>query len=239
MLLATYNIQRGRGLDLARDLDRTVLLLASTGADVIGLQEVVEEPLGRRGDQPRLIAEALGMQYTFQPARPLDRGHYGVALLARAPITSPRAVNLAVSGREPRVAVEAVVDGWKVFVCHFGLRSAERSEQVSRLRAELRRSHRPRVVMGDFNEPHHGPVARTLEAELGPSPQVSSHPALAPLFSLDRIYADAPLGGVRALRSGRARFASDHLPVMAAMDRARVYFPPSRSVASSRFAYQR
>lgn len=237
MLLATYNIQRGRGLDLARDLDRTVALLGSTRADIIGLQEVVEEPLGRRGDQPRLIAEALGMECAFQAARPLGRGHYGVALLARAPITSSRAVDLSVSGREPRVALEATVEGWSVFVCHFGLRAAERSEQVSRLRAELRRSRRPRVVMGDFNEWRHGPVARTLDAELAPSLQVASHPALAPLFMLDRIYADAPLSGVHALRSGRARLASDHLPVMAAMDR--VYFPPSRSLPSSRFAYQR
>lgn len=215
MLVATYNIQRGRGLDLTRDLDRTIELLASIGAEIVGLQEVVEEPRGPRGDQTRLIAESLGMYHVFQPARRLGRGHYGVALLSRSPISSSAGVDLSIPRREPRAAVHARIGTADVFVCHFGLGPAERSQQVSRLRAVLRAAGPRRVVMGDFNEPGHGPVARTLEAELGPRDLVLSHPALLPLFALDRIYSDAAVHGLRAHHTSVARVASDHLPVVA------------------------
>ena len=77
----------------------------------------------------------------------------------------------------------------------------------------------PRVVMGDFNEWHRGPVTRGLKLEFS-SPMRRmrrTHPAMFPLFRLDRIYWDVELQGEEFLvhRTRLARVASDHLPVVA------------------------
>jgi endonuclease/exonuclease/phosphatase family metal-dependent hydrolase len=77
----------------------------------------------------------------------------------------------------------------------------------------------PRILMGDFNEWHFGPITRGLRREFA-SPMRKrlrrTHPSWFPLFKLDRIYWDMALEG-RAFhvhRSRLARVASDHLPVI-------------------------
>lgn len=215
MIVATYNIQRGRGLDFVRRLSRAIDVLSHLHADVIGLQEVVREPHGPRGDQAGDIARALGMNIVFQAARPHGSGLYGVALLSKHPIEDVDHVDLSVPKREPRVALRANVLRTTFFVCHFGLGPRERAMQAGILRSHLRAHHGPRVVMGDFNEWSHGPVAHALESELGVAKMVATHPAAHPILPLDRIYSDAPLSGVHAHRVGVARVASDHLPLVA------------------------
>src|SRR5207247_2029098 len=74
------------------------------------------------------------------------------------------------------------------------------------------------LVMGDFNAWHRGPVTRGLRLEFA-SPMRRmrrTHPAVFPLFRLDRIYWDVELEGeaFHVHRSRLARVASDHLPVM-------------------------
>jgi len=75
------------------------------------------------------------------------------------------------------------------------------------------------VLMGDFNEWHRGPITRELRVEFS-SPMRRmrrTHPAVFPLFRLDRIYWDRDLEGeaFRAHRTRLSRLASDHLPVVA------------------------
>ncbi len=74
--------------------------------------------------------------------------------------------------------------------------------------------------MGDFNEWHPGPVTRNLRKEFTSHMRRRvrrTHPALFPLFPLDRIYWDRDLEGEQfhVHRSRLARVASDHLPVVA------------------------
>src|SRR2546422_11263837 len=74
-----------------------------------------------------------------------------------------------------------------------------------------------RSLVGDFNEWHRGPITRGLRREFS-SPMRRmrrTHPAMFPLFALDRIYWDVELQGREfdVHRSRRARMASDHLPV--------------------------
>src|SRR6185436_1572420 len=121
MIVASYNIQRGRGLDFVRRIERAVEVLRSVDADVIGLQEVVVEPEGPRGDQLRIIADALGMKSHFASARPHGLGDYGVAILSRTEIASVRTHDISVPRMERRVVLEAETEGVRVFVCHFGL----------------------------------------------------------------------------------------------------------------------
>jgi endonuclease/exonuclease/phosphatase family metal-dependent hydrolase len=75
------------------------------------------------------------------------------------------------------------------------------------------------VLMGDFNEWHFGPITRGLRREFS-SPMRRmrrTHPAMFPLFKLDRIYWDAELEGeeFHVHRTRLSRVASDHLPVVA------------------------
>ena len=134
MIVASYNIQRGRGLDFVRRIERAVEVLRSVDADVIGLQEVVVEPEGPRGDQLRIIADALGMKSHFASARPHGLGDYGVAILSRTEIASVRTHDISVPRMERRVVLEAETEGVRVFVCHFGLGLRERRAQAEKLR---------------------------------------------------------------------------------------------------------
>ncbi|HEY8086291.1 MAG TPA: endonuclease/exonuclease/phosphatase family protein, partial [Polyangiaceae bacterium] len=62
--IVSWNIQKGIGMDLRRDFLRTARVLEETGADVIGLQEVL-----RTGafDQAGVLAGALGMALAWGP----------------------------------------------------------------------------------------------------------------------------------------------------------------------------
>ena len=215
MKIASYNIQRGRGLDFVRHLERAIDVLRSIDADVIGLQEVVVEPEGPHGDQLQTIARALGMKCAFVAARPHDLGDYGVAILSRVEIANVCAHDLSVPRMEKRVVLEAETCGRRVFVCHFGLGPRERRAQAEKLRAIVACAPKPRLVLGDFNEWTHGAVAHALEAELGVIPRVVTHPAAWPVLPLDRIYSDARIVSLSAHRTPPAHVASDHLPLVA------------------------
>jgi endonuclease/exonuclease/phosphatase family metal-dependent hydrolase len=141
--------------------------------------------------------------------------------------------------REPRGCLRvdlAVADRvLHIFVAHFGLAFRERRAQVGRLGRFIRavgELEGPRVLLGDFNEWHRGPVTRGLRREFS-SPMRRmrrTHPAMFPLFALDRIYWDVELEGeaFHVHRSRLARVASDHLPVVV---RLRVR-PRQRGVAA-------
>src|SRR5213596_3604453 len=109
-----------------------------------------------------------------------------------------------------------------VFNCHLGLALSERRKQLALLRRFVRDSARlvgPRVLVGDFNEWHRGPITRGLRREFS-SPMRRmrrTHPAMFPIFKLDRIYWDVELEAdeFHVHRSRLSRVASDHLPVVA------------------------
>jgi endonuclease/exonuclease/phosphatase family metal-dependent hydrolase len=124
-----------------------------------------------------------------------------------------------------------------VFNCHFGLAFRERRRQIALLGAFIGVSGElagPRVLMGDFNEWHLGPVTRRLRREFAsPVRRLRrTHPSVFPVFALDRIYWDVDLEGeeLRAHRSRLAKLASDHLPLVA---RLTLRQPPS---APTRYA---
>lgn len=237
LVVASYNIHRGVGLDRRRDLDRIARVIAEIGPDVIGLQEVVRANGVAHADQAQYLAAALGMTLVMGETRAFGDGTYGNAVLTRLPVLNSMRCDLSCDGREPRGAlrVDLGVDETAVhiFNCHFGLAFHERRAQLGLLHAFLRATDcaGPRLLMGDFNEWHRGPVTRVLRREFS-SPMRRlrrTHPALFPLFRLDRIYWDVELQGetFQAHRSRLSRVASDHLPVVA---RVRVCPRGSRTV---------
>ena len=223
--VVSYNIHRGVGLDRRLDLDRIADVIAETAPDVVGLQEVIREAGGAAGDQVAYLAAALGMERVMGETRAHGTGTYGNAVLTRLPVLASARRDLSQGAREPRgcLRVDLDVKGTPlhVFNCHLGLALSERRKQLALLRRFVRDSARlvgPRVLVGDFNEWHRGPITRGLRREFS-SPMRRmrrTHPAMFPLFALDRIYWDVELQGqeFHVHRSRLARVASDHLPVV-------------------------
>jgi endonuclease/exonuclease/phosphatase family metal-dependent hydrolase len=224
--IVTYNIHRGRGMDRRVDLDRIAGVLHETGGDVIGLQEVIRKTGEARADQAAYLARALDMDLVMGETRSYESGTYGNAVLTRLPIIGSARCDLSIERREPRgcLRVDIAVGAAAVhlFNLHLGLRMRERSRQL-RLLGEfidvIQPGRGPRVLVGDFNEWHPGPVMRRLRREFVSHVRRRArrtHPAVFPLFALDRIYWDHALVGeeIRVHRSRLARLASDHLPVV-------------------------
>jgi endonuclease/exonuclease/phosphatase family metal-dependent hydrolase len=228
LVVASYNIHRGLGLDRRLDLDRIAGVIDEIRPDLIGLQEVIRENGVAHEDQAAYLAERLGMTLVMGVVRPYRNGTYGNAVLSRLPVLGWGACDLSHGAREPRAClrVDVDVDGrpLHVFNCHFGLALRERRQQVDLLTRFLRdvaAMAGPRVVMGDFNEWHPGPVSRRLKREFS-SPMRRmrrTHPAMFPLFPLDRLYWDVELEGreFHPHASRLARVASDHLPIVATL----------------------
>ena len=239
LVIASYNIHRGVGLDRRRDLDRIGAVIAEMQPDVVGLQEVIREDATDHRDQAAYLASKLGMEVVMGETRTLlDGGLYGNAVLTRLPVLGSSRCDLSWRAREPRgcVRVDLGVDGTAVHVfnCHFGLALRERREQfriLARFIKDAQSLAGPRVLLGDFNEWHTGPITRGMKREFS-SPMRRmrrTHPSWFPLFALDRIYWDVELEGqeFRVHRSKLARVASDHLPIAVTL---RVRHPVARAV---------
>jgi endonuclease/exonuclease/phosphatase family metal-dependent hydrolase len=154
--VATYNIHIGKDADNNLNLESTIETLRATGADLIGLQEIERHsPRSQFADQPRKLAEALGMQYHFEPALSVGPFEFGNAVLSRYPILATERIDLK-SSKEDRVALLATVDVQgrpvRVLVTHLGLLQPERARDVAELRNRLQgEEEAPVLVLGDFN----------------------------------------------------------------------------------------
>lgn len=223
--IGSYNIHRCVGNDHACDVARVAAVIEETGCDTIGLQEVDSRPEGRHDSmQLDFIAGRLGMQAVAGHTIVHLQGEYGNALLTRRPIVAVRRHDFSFGRREPRGALEVILDvagrPVRVFVTHLGLRPAERRYQVRHMLRLLHDlpPHQLVLVLGDINEwlPLGRPL-RWMHGLLGHTPGERSFPARLPLFALDRVWV-RPRHALLAFgvhRSPASRLASDHLPVKA------------------------
>lgn len=218
--VATYNIHRARGLDGQVSLNRIADVLRQIDADVVGVQEVYEA-------QAEHLARDLEMQFVTGVTVHRSDGAYGNAIFTRLPLQGVATFDLSVRTREARggIRVDLALRNHilHVFNVHLGLRGRERAEQVKWLvERHILWDDRtgPRVVIGDLNEwfPP-GRVGRALRREFTSLRRRLTHPALLPLWALDRIYWDHAVRGesLRVHRSRLARVASDHLPLVASL----------------------
>lgn len=225
MRIATWNLHEAVGVDGRCLPTRIARVLAELDADVVALQEFSP----RRGTVDELAAElerAADATLVVMPTF-LKRGRvFGNALLCRLPIVAVEARDLALERREPRNAIDARLawDGapLRVLATHLGLRRAERIRQVERLDALLDGGDVPTVLLGDFNEWRlHGCLA-PLERHLARVPAPPTFPSPCPVARLDRVFVSSALrvSHVHAHRSRSAGVASDHLPLVATIERA-------------------
>ncbi|MCA1594508.1 MAG: metal-dependent hydrolase, partial [Acidobacteria bacterium] len=79
LMVATYNIHTGIGMDKKLDLARIARVIKETRADIVGLQEV-DRGVKRTGgiDEIAELARLTGMDYAFAHNLDYQGGQYGV-----------------------------------------------------------------------------------------------------------------------------------------------------------------
>jgi iduronate 2-sulfatase len=157
----SYNIHHAQGVDGNLDLQRIAEVIRSSQADIVALQEV-DQSVARSDivDQPRLLAEALGMHFAFGGNFELEGGYYGNALLSRFPIE--KTINHPLpneGGGEQRGLLEADLKlPGDITLKFFNTHLDHRPEPAQRLASAKfinqlleRTAQRPACLAGDLN----------------------------------------------------------------------------------------
>ncbi|MBC8071730.1 MAG: endonuclease/exonuclease/phosphatase family protein [Deltaproteobacteria bacterium] len=219
----TYNILGGE-LGLAP----VIAALRDFDADLVALQEVDRGTRrAKRVDQPRAIAEALGMHVEFAEHGGPGGGRTGVALLSREPLTHVERIELpdgVLAALQADVAIENAVV--RTFVVHLlptelgDPRARQAGRDIARLREAdvvlLRATdqRRPTLVLGDFNALSNGPeyaaFADHFEDACPHGPP--TWPATKPTHRIDYVWSSPELRVLGCPSSTPT--ASDHLPVV-------------------------
>lgn len=227
--VASYNIHEGVGGDRILDLERVACVINDLDPDVIALQEV-HTGFGVKPQRRQLdfLAQATELSPVSGVTMLRSDGHYGNAVLVRTRILREHLHDISFSGREPRGVIDLIIETdlgpVRFMATHLGLRPTERCYQVGRLLAWVESARQPVILAGDFNGwfPWGRStrwLARPFASQSPPSPR--TFPARYPLFRLDRIFSAHPLRVVRcdAVDRGLARIASDHLPLLALIEK--------------------
>jgi endonuclease/exonuclease/phosphatase family metal-dependent hydrolase len=233
LAVASYNLHSCVGLDGRRSPARIADVLRELDCDIYALQEVDNQP-GEHEESMQLEYLARTMNMSGVPGLRIVRhtGEYGNAILTRLPITQIRRHDLSYSWCEPRGAIDIELDvggqPLRVIAAHLGLRRSERRFQWRRLMVALAEGsmEMPTIVLGDMNEWYRG--ARTLQeahVAFGEPPAPAGFPSFAPLLALTRIWVRprAALESIVVHRTDLTRKASDHLPLKATLEVAKLH----------------
>jgi endonuclease/exonuclease/phosphatase family metal-dependent hydrolase len=236
--VATWNIAGARREGSGQvDLDAVVAGVRALGADLLALQEV-DRQLARSGraDQPRLIAEALGADWSwsYAPAlagddlRPLagpDPGGpaYGNLLLSRLPLEAVEHLRFppAGGGEQRSALVGSVLIGSRpltVAGAHLSNRQGHNVRQLRELQRTIAARAAPRLLLGDLNLPA---LALRVASRRGwpGSGSGRTFPNSRPGQQLDHVLRNDPAGVLRP-RGARVAVASvsDHRALVAELE---------------------
>jgi endonuclease/exonuclease/phosphatase family metal-dependent hydrolase len=222
--VVTYNVHGFKGCDFRVIPERALAVLRSIDADCIAMQEFVDAALPSGQCMLEHWAAALGMKGVFAPA--FERGGevFGNALLSRFDIVEECTHALAITGYRRRAFLGVVLDAGvpvHVTVVHLGVSGTERARMAERILAMTDAARgEVQVWAGDFNEWRPSAViSKALVSRFDASARLATFPAPAPMLALDRIWVRPAglLAGLRVHRLAPARWASDHLPLVAAV----------------------
>lgn len=175
LTVLSFNIHAGLGSN-GYELDTIADEINAWGADIVLLQEVDQfRDRSNVDNQPRLLAQRLGMQAAYGPNvrrdPVLDGGkeqRYGSLILSSYPVVDQANVRLPNRpGLERRGLVRATVDVDGVLVDVFNTHlqhtsGAVRRDQVRGIKDELRDRELPQIVGGDFNAEPDSPAVSLL-----------------------------------------------------------------------------
>ena len=237
--VATFNIWHDAGGHWPVRRALLVAALRAADADVIALQEVLEDAKKGLPNQAETLASDLGYPQVHFVAPEPDGAprRYGNAILTRLPV-----IEVARRRLEPlsdyrtaiRVRVRTGSGPVDIVATHLAWQpeaAAVRAQQLADLLGWLPADGTPLVIMGDFNAPLHDPglaamgpprftsalapgaAPTTLNPARGHAPRVIDHIfADAATFAVSgaRVIGDAPTGG---------EYPSDHFGVAARLTR--------------------
>lgn len=169
LTLATFNIWHNMG-DWSTRRPLLIETLRAQNADVIALQEVLEDANTGLENQAEMLARELGgYDVAFVSTDPEGAPRrYGIALLTRLPILAQASVRLEpLDDFRTALRLRVSVDGRPVdvVVTHLAWQpeaGAVRGRQISHLLSWLPQDGTPLVVMGDFNAPQDDPGLATM-----------------------------------------------------------------------------
>ncbi|NLN92801.1 MAG: hypothetical protein GX130_05760 [Candidatus Hydrogenedens sp.] len=227
LVVMTYNIHHGEGLDGVVDLERIAAVALDAGADVVCFQEVDKNlPRTKKRDMPVLLGEILKMECVFGANYYFDGGEYGNAIATKLPVL--KSFNTALpnpNNKEPRGCLSVTVE-WlgrpvDILCTHLGLTGIERLAQSETI-ADLP-DENPCILAGDMNERIDAPGMKLLLEKMQVSldqeeePIMGSIPTESPKSRIDLIFAskDLEITSSRVIQDDRTKVASDHLPCVA------------------------
>ncbi|MCO0598461.1 endonuclease/exonuclease/phosphatase family protein [Peribacillus butanolivorans] len=233
-----YNIHHGEGTDAILDLKRIADIIKTTGADIIGLQEVDNHFSERSNfeDQAKWLANYLGMHYTYGANldyEPLQEGErrrqYGTAVLSKYPILSTENhlltnIPYPVNPTEQRGLLDTVINvrGNHVHFYNTHLdnkRAEQRDLQIREILDIAKQKEGTSIFVGDFNAtPESSEILKMsaqykdVFAELGQNDDFTI-PVDKPDRRIDYIFTSEDV----QIKTGEVinTNASDHLPITA------------------------
>lgn len=226
--IISYNIHHGTDTKENDNLDAVGAFIKSTGADVVGLQEV-DSVCRRSGniDQMKRLAQITGMHYAFARHYAYDGGAYGLGILSKYPISSIQNNRLTLlkvtPGKKSLGLISAFVhlpNQQKVLFStgHFALDAATRSVQADETIAYLKQKKIPVIFTGDLNaEPKTKEinVLNTYFSETDNS-NLLTFPVNVPRKRIDYIFISKKfLGEITTYTVFNDNKLSDHLPILA------------------------
>ena len=227
----SYNIRNGRGSDNRVDLERIASVIAPFEPQIVALQEV-DVGRARSGgvDQASELASHLRMSAHFAPCIEDGCERYGIATLTSLPVLDSHLLALPAlaqrRGSQPRRALVTRL-AWPVqghtldmVNTHLSILAAERPAQVAAIAGDLTADDA--VVAGDLNCMPWSRPYRALSCALrSATRRTRTWPARAPLFPIDHILYRGAFAVIEAgaWTPPAARRASDHLPVIAVLER--------------------
>lgn len=223
MRVLTYNIAGNRKRNQHDYVVQIAELVKETGADVVGLQEVVHYDGDHHPPEVELC-ELTGMHAEYLPAHRHKGYTLGNAVLCREPIVETLASDLPYSWPERRVLMEVrtTIAGMPVivFCTHLvhmaGVARRMRLAQVNAIAKRMETCWRPHLLMGDLNASPHShelhPV-RKVTARHDHLRGLRTWPARRPMILYDHIW-PGPGWDVKQIRVLDPH-VSDHRPLLA------------------------
>ena len=222
MVIMTYNIRGGWGIDNIRSLTRIADVIRRSGAHIACLQEVGKRwPKSQFKDQPRWLGQRLGMEFVFQPNLSIGPSGFGNLILTRFPITFVKSHALTSVGEQRGVLEVKVISPEgpvTIFCTHWGLNSDERVVQSVETSSYIAASSTPAVLCGDLNDIDTSPsVSRLISSGLhdlaaGLCVTDATFPSDMPKCRIDFILGTSNIKAATAVVIESP--ASDHRPVV-------------------------
>jgi endonuclease/exonuclease/phosphatase family metal-dependent hydrolase len=226
MKIMSYNIHHGVGEDGILNLEIVGKVINTSGASIIGLQEVDNHWSERSDfkDQAEFLGNISQMEYAYaanlNPPPSNSEGirrQYGLAILSEYPILGFYH-HFLTSDSEQRGLLEATIEVNKTqyhfFNAHLGLKEEERKIQIQEVLEITSRYKGTKIIVGDFNAPP-GSVVQIMTEQFNDVfsdlDQVFTFPSVNPLSRIDYIFVSKDIKSVNA--KVEESLASDHLSI--------------------------